>query len=248
MNDTVGVTTIVVANIVNSNAHRVLKYAFAANNASSDVAAENLGARGISFYGNESAILGEDLTGDTVGISTIIVSAQNQVGGVGVGTTTRFPLGSYIQINNEIMKVADSNLKGAGNNELVVIRGYLGTVKENHLENSLIKRITPLPVELRRPSILRASGQTFEYLGYGPGNYSTGLPQVQVRTLSEREDFLAQAQERSGGQVVYTGMNSDGDFFIGNTKYSASTGTQQTFDIPVSTITGQDPSETICCI
>ena len=242
VNDTVGVTTIVVANIVNSNAHRVLKYAFAANNASSDVAAENLGARGISFYGNESAILGEDLTGDTVGISTIIVSAQNQVGGVGVGTTARFPLGSYIQINNEIMKVADSNLKGAGNNELVVIRGYLGTVKENHLENSLIKRITPLPVELRRPSILRASGQTFEYLGYGPGNYSTGLPQVQVRTLSEREDFLAQAQERSGGQVVYTGMNSDGDFFIGNTKYSASTGTQQTFDIPVSTITGQDPS------
>jgi len=242
VSNTVGVTTIVVANIVNSNAHRVLKYAFAANNASSDVAAENLGARGISVFDNESAILGENIVGDTVGISTIIVSAQNQVGGVGVGTTARFPLGSYIQINNEIMKVADSSLKGTGNNELVVIRGYLGTVKENHLENSLIKKIKPLPVELRRPSILRASGQTFEYLGYGPGNYSTGLPQVQVRTLSEREDFLAQAQERSGGQVVYTGMNSDGDFFIGNTKYSASTGTQQTFDIPVSTITGQDPS------
>jgi len=242
VSDTVGVSTIVVANIVPTTSHRVLRFGFAANNATSDVGGENLGARGIPFFDQESAILGEDITGDTVGVSTIIVSAQNQVGGVGVGTTTRFPLGSYIQINNEIMKVADSNLKGAGNNELVVLRGYLGTVKENHLQNSLIKKIKPLPVELRRPSILRASGQTFEYLGYGPGNYSTGLPQVQVRTLSEREDFLAQAQERSGGQVVYTGMNSDGDFFIGNTKYSASSGTQQTFDIPISTITGQDPS------
>ena len=191
MNDTVGVTTIVVANIVNSNAHRVLKYAFAANNASSDVAAENLGARGISFYGNESAILGEDLTGDTVGISTIIVSAQNQVGGVGVGTTARFPLGSYIQINNEIMKVADSNLKGAGNNELVVIRGYLGTVKENHASRKFSDQENySTSSRIRRPSILRASGQTFEYLGYGPGNYSTGLPQVQVRTLSEEKTSL----------------------------------------------------------
>jgi hypothetical protein len=37
-------------------------------------------------------------------------------------------------------------------------------------------------------------------------------------------------------------MNSDGDFFIGNTKYSSSSGTQKTFDIPTPTITGQDPS------
>ena len=31
-------------------------------------------------------------------------------------------------------------------------------------------------VELRRPSIARAGNHTFEYLGFGPGNYSTGLP------------------------------------------------------------------------
>ena len=37
-------------------------------------------------------------------------------------------------------------------------------------------------------------------------------------------------------------MNNDGDFFIGNTKYSSSSGTQKTFDIPTPTITGQDPS------
>ena len=140
------------------------------------------------------------------------------------------------------MRVASSTLTGSGSNEITVIRGSLGTAKQDHPANSLIRKIKPLAVELRRPSILRASGHTFEYLGYGPGNYSTGLPQVQVRTLSEREDFLAQAQEKSGGQVVYTGMNSDGDFFIGNTKYSASSGKQQTFDIPIPTIAGQDPS------
>ena len=97
-------------------------------------------------------------------------------------------------------------------------------------------------MEVRRPSFMRASGHTFEYLGYGPGNYSTGLPQIQVKTLTEREDFLSQSQERSCGSVVYTGMNSDGDFFIGNTKYSSASGQQTTFDIPIPTVTGQDPS------
>jgi cytoskeletal protein CcmA (bactofilin family) len=140
------------------------------------------------------------------------------------------------------MRVASSTLTGSGTNEISAIRAYLGTQKAVHVQNSLVKKIKPLATELRRPSILRASGHTFEYLGYGPGNYSTALPQVQIRTLTEREDFLAQAQEKSAGQVVYTGMNSDGDFFIGNTKYSASSGKQQTFDIPIPTVTGQDPS------
>ena len=71
----------------------------------------------------------------------------------------------------------------------------LSELRNRITQQPLIRKIKPLAVELRRPSILRASGHTFEYLGYGPGNYSTGLPQVQVRTLSEREDFLAQAQE-----------------------------------------------------
>ena len=90
--------------------------------------------------------------------------------------------------------------------------------------------------------IIRASGHTFEYIGYGPGNYSTGLPQVQVRSLTEREEFLVQSQERSCGQVVYTGMNNEGDFFIGNKRVSSSTGQEKTFDAPVPTVTGEDPS------
>ena len=87
----------------------------------------------------------------------------------------------------------------------------------NNTSGTQIKKINLQPIELRRPSILRASGHTFEYLGYGPGNYSTGLPQVQVKTLTEDEEFLSQAQETSCGTVLYTGMDSDGDFYIGNT-------------------------------
>ena len=241
--DSVGIMTFTVSNEVGSTANRILKHGFNANNLSSDADGENLGSRGITFYDNETGVLVNELTTTAAGgISNFVISAHSQQGTVGVGTTARFPLGSFIKINNEIMRVASSTLSGSGTNEISAVRAYLGTQKQVHAPNSLIKKIRPVAVELRRPSILRASGHTFEYLGYGPGNYSTSLPQVQVRTLTEREDFLAQAQEKSGGQVVYTGMNSDGDFFIGNTKYSASSGTQQTFDIPISTITGQDPS------
>ena len=243
ISQTVGIATILINANVSSAAHRVLKHGYAANDLASAAGGENLASRGIQFFANETAFLQENVSADTTsGISTFAVLANNGQGGVGVGTTSRFPLGSFIQIGEEIMRVASSTLTGSGSNQISAIRGYLGTRKINHQKDSLIKKINPLPVEFRRPSIIRASGHTFEYLGYGPGNYSTGLPQIQAKTISDREDFLAQSQERSAGSVIYTGMNSDGDFFIGNTKYSASSGTQQTFDIPISTVTGQDPS------
>ena len=136
------------------------------------------------------------------------------------------------------MRVARTELLNG--NEMIVIRGALATEIKEHTAGSLIKKIN-FPVEFRRPSIIRASGHTFEYLGYGPGNYSTGLPQVQDRTLTEREEFPAiAAQERSAGIVVYTGMNNKGDFYIGNTKKSSATGEETSFDTPIPTITGED--------
>jgi len=155
---------------------------------------------------------------------------------------TRFPLGSYIQVDNEIMRIASSSLSGTPTNKITVIRGALATSPTSHDVNSTIRKIKVPSIEFRRPSIIRASGHTFEYLGYGPGNYSTALPQVQDRTLTEREEFLSQAQERSSGLVVYTGMNNKGDFYIGNQKKSSATGEEITFDTPIPTITGQDPS------
>jgi hypothetical protein len=214
------------------------KYAFkhvlSSNNASSDSSGENLGIRGVQIYGGETAILSASITVDT--------SFPILVPNAGISTTKRFPLGSYIQIDEEIMRVVSSTLSGGTNDYITVVRGVFGTIRKDHSSGSLIKKIKPLPIEFRRPSILRASGHTFEYLGYGPGNYSTGLPQIQNKTLSEREDFLAQSQETAAGSVIYTGMNSNGDFFIGNTKYSASSGEQKTFDIPTATVTGEDAS------
>jgi microcystin-dependent protein len=212
----------------------IFKHALSANEGVADDTGESLASRDSFFYDNEVMILDEDVQNQ----SNFSVSLFNGA----TALTKRFPLGCYIQIDNEIMRITSSTLSGPSSNQITVIRATMGTLKENHTNGSLIRKIKLIPIEFRRPSILRASGHTFEYLGYGPGNYSTGLPQLQVKTLTEREDFLAQSQETSGGSVIYTGMNSDGDFFIGNTKYSASSGQQITFDIPVPTITGQDPS------
>ena len=217
-----------------TGARYIIKQGYSATNAISDNTQENISVRGVNIFDNETLILSASITTET--------DFQVSLPYSGIGTMSRFPLGSYIQIDDEIMRVSRKSLTGVGNNRINVIRGALGTQTQSHSSGSLIKKIKPIAVELRRPSISRASGHTFEYLGYGPGNYSTGLPQIQVKTLTEREDFLAQSQERSGGTVVYTGMNSDGDFFIGNTKYSSSSGTQKTFDIPTPTVTGEDPS------
>ena len=230
----VGVNTFTaITNGTVASPSRIIKHSLAATNAISDNDNESLGARGISFYDN---------TNLTLGAAVIKAANATSLQIVGINTLAKAPIGSYLQIDNEVMRVSSSSLSGTGNNKLTVIRGVLGTPKEDHEIDSIVKRVNPIATELRRPSIIRASGHTFEYLGFGPGNYSTGLPQVQNRTLTDREDFLAQSQERSCGQVVYTGMNSDGDFFIGNKRVSSSTGKERTFDAPIPTVTGQDPS------
>jgi hypothetical protein len=204
----------------------ILKHGMSSNEGVSDRTFENIGARQVTFYDGERFRLTSALTsGITLNFATYS----------GIGTAQRLPIGSYIQIGNEIMRVASIS----DGSSATIIRGIFGTVQENHAINSLIRKINPLAVEFRRPSIVRASGHTFEYLGYGPGNYSTGLPQVQVKTLSEEEQFFSQAQERSCGVVVYTGMNNNGDFFNGNTKTVAASGEVVSYDIPTPTVTGE---------
>ena len=219
-----------------SAARYVMRHGMSANNSTSD--GENIGSGILPFYDN--AVL---FTNQSVTVSAGKFKVKLPDGSTNQDIIeSRFPVGSYLQIGNEIMRVRDSSLGGTNNDELQVIRGSMGTLIEGHADNTQIKKIKLQPIELRRPSILRASGHTFEYLGYGPGNYSTGLPQVQVKTLSENEEFLSQSQETACGTVLYTGMDSDGDFYIGNTKYSAQSGEQKTFDVPTPTVTGEDPN------
>ena len=53
--------------------------------------------------------------------------------------------------------------------------------------------VAPIPVEFRRHSILRSGNHTFEYLGFGPGNYSTAFPQAQVETLDSNQVKFSQS-------------------------------------------------------
>jgi len=212
--------------------YRLLPHAFSDHNQSVSIE-EAIGSRYFNLYG-----------GDSVGLKTNITNTDTSipVQSAGIGTDKRFTLGDYIEVDQEILRISASGLSGSNNDSFTVIRGALGTVPKPHNIDSVIKKIQVFGVETRRPSIMRASGHTFEYLGYGPGNYSTGLPQVQNRTLTDTEEYLAQAQERGGGTVVYTGLNNRGDFYIGNKKISSNTGQESSFNIPIPTITGEDPS------
>jgi microcystin-dependent protein len=219
------------------SAKYILKHGLSSNNATSDSKEENIGIRDISIFDDEILTVN---SGTTISNTATQIRVSSPTSSTGI--EKRFPLGSYIQIDAEIMRITSSTLSGGSFDTITVIRAALGTSNTTHDAGSLIRKIKPLPIEFRRPAILRASGHTFEYLGYGPGNYSTGFPQVQIKTLTEREDFLVQSQERSGGLVVYTGMNNNGDVFNGNTKTSASSGEVISYDIPKPTITGEDPS------
>jgi len=206
------------------------------NDANTGALGENVGVRATPLYDNGVFYL-ETSSGTD---SELTVRAED--GGVSGKVDSKMYLGRYLQMGSEIVRVASTTFDGANNNIVTVIRGALGTVVTNHPTNTKLKAIRPSALELRRPSILRASGHTFEYLGYGPGNYSTSLPQLQVKQLPDDETYLVQAQELSCGQVVYTGMSDNGDFYIGNTKYSATSGTQSTFDVPIPTVAGQPGS------
>ena len=100
--------------------------------------------------------------------------------------------------------------------------------------------VQPILCELRRYSILRASGHTFEYLGFGPGNYSTAFPSKQNRDVNPTEQRLAQSFKQEGGVNFFTGMNDKGISYTGNKKVSTITGKEEIVDTPVQTVTGED--------
>ena len=201
------------------------------NDASTGPQGENIQTRGSTFFDLGTLYIKQNTSSST----SLRFRPAEDVAGV----ANKLRLGQYIQVGSEIMRIASSSATGSQQDTLQVIRGAFGSNITNHPTNSKVRTIDPLAIELRRSSILRASGHTFEYIGYGPGNYSTALPQLQVKQLPDNEVYLVQAQELSCGQVVYTGMSDNGDFYIGNIKYSATSGTQTTFDIPIPTIAGQ---------
>ena len=218
----------------------VIRHGLSSNDKFTNKTKEEIGVRGMTPFGGDVIQLTASID---VGASSIDTHAYGTTSEVDPDIfNTVYPLGTFLQIDDEIVRISGPRSSVSGATRFNITRGMLGTKIAAHSANSLVVKIAPIPIEFRRPSILRASGHTFEYLGYGPGNYSTGLPQVQDRTLTEKEEFLSQSQERGAGIVVYTGMNNKGDFYIGNQKKSSATGEETTFDTPIATVAGEDPS------
>ena len=187
---------------------------------------ENLAGRMIPTY-----------AGITTTVSSAIANAStDQVYITNIGDLDIL-IGDYLQVGGELMRVKTTV---TGSNPIRVFRGVLGSKATPHALNSAIKRVRVEPIELRRHSIIRASGHTFEYVGFGPGNYSTAFPDKHDRAISKDEELLAQSNKREGGINFYTGMNDKGISYSGNKKLSTITGREEIFDTPVRTITGED--------
>jgi len=100
--------------------------------------------------------------------------------------------------------------------------------------------VAPIAVEFRRHSILRSGNHTFEYLGFGPGNYSTAFPQTQVETLSQNQVKFSQSIKEEAGVAFYSGLNSNGDLFIGNQVINPVTGQITNEDIAQLNVIGEE--------
>ena len=152
--------------------------------------------------------------GKTSNLNSALTSTSTSIN---LADTTGLRRGDYLQIEDEVVRITNKN-------KTSILRGALGTNATSHLQNVAARKIKVIPVEIRRNSLIRASGHTFEYVGFGPGNYSTAMPQVQDRVLDNNEQILAQSEQTRGGLVVYTAMNDKGEFFIGRKKINALTG------------------------
>ena len=174
----------------------------------------NLGA-----FGQSQSFELENIAGSYVplnaGISTTMSAAINVVDPtLKITNYLGFDKGDFLQVDNEIVRVTARSI--ANSTDLTVIRGLLGTRAVSHDNGSIVRKIKVIPTQTHRYSSIRASGHTFEYVGYGPGNYSTALPAKQVRSLTDEEEALALSREEKGGIVFFSGMNDRGDYFTGD--------------------------------
>ena len=201
---------------------RILKYGISSNALNLGRGEENLASRACLIYSGLTVLLTTELTTSS---TTINVDNSNGI-----------KRGDFININSEILRVSTVPTSNTFN----VLRNQLGTIRTTAVSGSVVKKIKTLPVETRRPSFMRASGHTFEYLGFGPGNYSTSLPQRQDRVLDEVEVLISQAKKQSAGTIVYTGMNDLGEFYTGSKKISSITGAETIVEAPILTFTGDD--------
>jgi len=215
----------------------VMREGFASNDGTPTVDNESLNGRMVPIYNDANAPLEVAMTK---------TATTMQLVGMGLTNQYNVNIGDYLTIDDEIVRIkstvrphsSDSDPSGP----ITVFRAVLGTKAATHSINSVVRKIKPLPVELRRHSINRVAGHTFEYVGFGPGNYSTALPEKQDRTISETEELLGQSLRKNGGINYFTGMNDKGIFYSGNKKLNSVTGKEEVFNTPIRSVAGEDIS------
>jgi hypothetical protein len=173
---------------------------------------------GVTSYGEDTSLQSEKISGSLISMNvgyttTTSTSTTTTETTLNLTSTIGLEKGNFIQLDNEILRII--SLSTINSTQVTVLRGVLGTKSAPHDLGSIVRKISVIPSETRRFTSIRASGHTFEYLGYGPGNYSTAFPQKQKRSITDEEERLAISKEEKGGVVFFSGMNDRGDFFTG---------------------------------
>ena len=131
---------------------RAYQYGFASAGGNVSIENENLGGRQTVEY-----------AGITTTISSAVLSESATTIQIADAENTDIKLGDFLMLGNEIVRVKTTVTSGS----LTVFRGVLGTRASTHAINTVIRKIRCRPIEFRRNSIIRASGHTFEYVGFG---------------------------------------------------------------------------------
>ena len=128
-------------------------------------------------------------------------------------------------VNSKVTHTVNNNNPDGTHSETVVtIQSGDGDGEIRKIDINPTRSGDTYAIELRRPSTIRSGNHTFEYVGFGPGNYSTAFPIKQTKILSPDEQKYAQSLKEQGGIAFYSGLNSNGDLYIGNTVINAVTG------------------------
>ena len=219
----VGVSTVAV---VPTGSGSVYPTGFTAQAGAIDPANEFASARLSPQYAGITTSITVALTDPTINTLTVVNALKYN-----------WNVGDYLIVDNEIMRVSETVVQDT---TIDVFRGLFGTQKQNHAIGAQIKRVKFKPIEFRRNSIIRASGHTFEYLGYGPGNYSTALPSRQDRQFKNVERILSQSVSDNAGTPFYNGLDDQGNQYTVNKFTSGSTGQDLITGAPVPTVRGED--------
>ena len=191
-----------------------------------DKADEAASSRLVPTYAGITSTIATALNDPT--LNTLTVTNASHMG---------WDVGDYLVIDNEIMRISESVTSDTA---IDVFRGLFGSQKQNHPVGSVMRKVKLEPVEFRRNSIIRASGHTFEYLGFGPGNYSTALPERQDRQFKQVERLLSQSVSVNAGTPFYNGLDDQGNAYTVNKFTSGTTGQDLITNAPVPTVTGED--------